>query len=137
MLFAMHILESMGLTVKKMMILYVDNKGAKDLANNWSVSRRTRHGEVHQYFLCKLKEHDVIHFVWTSSMAMSSDVLTKNLPQDIFKCQVKVFCGEYQYMKKTEVSNLQVDEDVQGRITPKWYLKVPAVIEGTSKGHCK
>jgi hypothetical protein len=137
MLFAMRILESMGLTVKKPMILYVDNKGAKDLANNWSVGGHTRHGEVCQYFLCELKEHDLIHFVWTSSTTMSSDVLTKNLPQDIFKRHVKVFCGEDQYMKKTKVGNLQVDEDVQGQMTPKWYLKVPAVIEDTSKGHCK
>jgi hypothetical protein len=43
---------------------------------------------------------------------MSSDVLTKNLPQNIFEHQTKVFCGEDQYMKKkTEVGNLQVDED--------------------------
>jgi hypothetical protein len=51
----------------------------------------------------KLKEQDLIHCVWT----------VKNLPQDIFK---HVFCGEDQYMKKkTEVGNLQVDEDVQGQ----------------------
>jgi hypothetical protein len=40
------ILKSMGLCVKKPMILYLDNKGAKDLANNWSVRGRTRHVEV-------------------------------------------------------------------------------------------
>jgi hypothetical protein len=57
MLFAMHIIESMGLKVKKPMILCVDNKGAKDLANNWSVGGRTRHVEVWQYFLRELKEH--------------------------------------------------------------------------------
>jgi Reverse transcriptase (RNA-dependent DNA polymerase) len=34
MLSAMCIIESMGLTVKKPMILYVDNKGVKDLVNN-------------------------------------------------------------------------------------------------------
>jgi hypothetical protein len=36
MLFTMRILESMGLRVKKPMILYADSKGAKDLANNWT-----------------------------------------------------------------------------------------------------
>jgi hypothetical protein len=46
MLFVMSIVESMGLKVKKPMILYLDNKGAKDLANNWSVGGRTRHIEV-------------------------------------------------------------------------------------------
>jgi hypothetical protein len=49
-LFATRIVESMGLTVKKPMILYVDNKGVKDLANNWSVGGRTRHVEVCQSF---------------------------------------------------------------------------------------
>jgi hypothetical protein len=43
MLFAMRILKSMGSRVQKLMILYLDNKGAKDLVNNWSVRGRTRH----------------------------------------------------------------------------------------------
>ena len=37
MLYVMRLLESMDLKVKKPMILHVDNKGAVDLANNWSV----------------------------------------------------------------------------------------------------
>ena len=41
MLFSMQLLESIGLKVRKPMMLTVDNKGAKDLANNWSVGGRT------------------------------------------------------------------------------------------------
>jgi hypothetical protein len=37
MLFVMRLLESVGLKVKKTMILEVVNKGAKDLIENWSV----------------------------------------------------------------------------------------------------
>jgi hypothetical protein len=37
MLFIMHVLESMGLKVKKPMILQMDNKGTFDLAHNWSI----------------------------------------------------------------------------------------------------
>jgi hypothetical protein len=37
MLFVMWILDFMGLKVKKPMLLYINNKGVKDLANNWSV----------------------------------------------------------------------------------------------------
>ena len=33
-------LESIGLKVRKPMVLMVDNIGAKDLANNWSVEGR-------------------------------------------------------------------------------------------------
>jgi hypothetical protein len=46
MLFIMRIIESMGLRVKKPMVLEIDNKGAKDLVNNWSVGGRLRHVEV-------------------------------------------------------------------------------------------
>jgi hypothetical protein len=138
MLFAIQILESMGLHVKKPMILYLDKEGAKDLAKNWSVGGQTWHVEVCQYSLHKFKEQNLIHCVWTSSATMSSDVLTKNLPQDIFNHHDKVFSGEDQYMKKkTKGGNLQVDEDVGGWMTPKWYMEVPAVIEGTAKCHCK
>jgi hypothetical protein len=63
MLFVMQILELMGLRVKKPMLLYIDNKGTKDLANNWSVGGRTRHVEVWMYFLRELKAHDLIHCV--------------------------------------------------------------------------
>jgi hypothetical protein len=38
--FIMRIFESMGLLVELLMVLEVDNKGAKDLVNNWSVGRR-------------------------------------------------------------------------------------------------
>jgi hypothetical protein len=51
MLFVMRVLESIGLKVKKPAILQFDNKGAVDLANNWSIGGRTRHIEVRQYFL--------------------------------------------------------------------------------------
>jgi hypothetical protein len=50
MLFIMRVLESLGLLVEKPMILKVNNQGAVDLANNWSIEGRTRHIEVCQYF---------------------------------------------------------------------------------------
>ena len=46
MLYVRHILESIGLKVKLLMILEMDNKGAIDLANNWSIGGRTRHVDV-------------------------------------------------------------------------------------------
>jgi hypothetical protein len=60
MLFQMRILESIGLKVKKPMILKVDNKGAKDLCDNWSVGGRARHVGVKQMFLRELKEAKII-----------------------------------------------------------------------------
>ena len=46
MLYVMRLLNSMGLKVKKPMVLKVDNKGAVDLINGWSVCGRSRHIEV-------------------------------------------------------------------------------------------
>jgi hypothetical protein len=43
--FVIQILDSMGLKVKKPMLLYINNKGTKDLANSWSVGGQTRHAE--------------------------------------------------------------------------------------------
>ena len=51
MLYVRHILKSIGLKVKLPMILEMDNMGAVDLANNWSVGGRTRHVDVRQCFL--------------------------------------------------------------------------------------
>jgi hypothetical protein len=41
MLFVMRIMESLGLKVKKPMLLKLDNSGAHDLSHNWSVGGRT------------------------------------------------------------------------------------------------
>jgi hypothetical protein len=38
------------------MILEMDNKGAVDLINSFSIGGRTRHIDVKQYFLRELKE---------------------------------------------------------------------------------
>ena len=46
MLFVYRLIQSLGLEVELPMILEMDNKGAVDLANNWSVGGRTRHVEV-------------------------------------------------------------------------------------------
>ena len=43
MLFLWKIIKSIGLKVKLPMILEIDNKGAVDIANNWSVAERTKH----------------------------------------------------------------------------------------------
>jgi hypothetical protein len=46
MLHVKNVLESMGLKVKLPMCLEIDNKGAADLANNWSIGCYTRHVDV-------------------------------------------------------------------------------------------
>jgi hypothetical protein len=93
MLFVMRVLESIGLQVKKPMILKVDNKGAMDLANNWSVGGRTRHVDTRQYFLRELKEEGVVNVEWIPTAENSSDLFTKNLAGPSFNKHVAVYCG--------------------------------------------
>jgi hypothetical protein len=125
MLFVMRVLESIGLRVKKPMILQIDNKGAVDLANNWSIGGRTRHIEVRQYFLRDLKMDGVILTQWISGSEMSSDLFTKNLPRPLFEQHVKTFCGHDKYMKnyttlKGRVLQPVVERHVTGRNVTKY-----------------
>ena len=66
------------------MILYCDNKGAVDLANNWSVGGRTRHMDVKQNFLRELKENGFILVKWRSGEDMTPDMHTKNVTKSLF-----------------------------------------------------
>ena len=101
-LYVMRILESIGLKVKKPMQLYCDNKGAVDLANNWSVGGRTRHVEVLQYFLRELKEEGIIHTQWISGDDMPSDLFTKNLPAPLFEKHASHYVGFNKYMRMAQ-----------------------------------
>ena len=91
MMFIMRLLNSMQLKVKLPMILHVDNKGAKDLCNNWTVGGRTRHIEVKQFFLRDLKEAGIVHEVWKRGVDMTSVIFTKNLPSATFEKHKKAF----------------------------------------------
>ena len=97
MVFSMHVLESIGLKVQKPMVLEVDNKGAVDLANNWSAGGRTRHVCTKIAFLRELKEDSVVVVKWTSNTRMSSDIFTKNVGGSDLRKHMKAYVGEDEY----------------------------------------
>ena len=92
MLYIRNVLELMGLKVKVPMKVDLDNKGAKDIINNWSVGGRTRHVGVRFNFLRELKESGVIEIHWISTHDNCSDILTKNLPVNLYNKHSKRFC---------------------------------------------
>ena len=94
MLYAKRILESMGLKVALPMKLEIDNKGAVDLINNWSVGGRTRHVETRQLFLRGLKEQGIFQITWVSGDDNEADLFTKNLPGPLFNKHRVMFNGE-------------------------------------------
>jgi hypothetical protein len=55
-----HLIKLMNLNVDLLMIIKVDNKGGKDLVNNWSICGRTRLFGVRLNYLHKLKEDGMI-----------------------------------------------------------------------------
>ena len=94
MIYTKKVLESVGLQVELPMILHVDNKGAKDLVNNWSVGGRTRHMDVRYHFLRELKESNTVRIQWISTHDNCTDMFTKHLPGPVFNQHTKVFCGD-------------------------------------------
>ena len=57
----------------------IDNGGAVDIGNNWSVGGKTHHIEVKQNFLQELKEVSIIEFQWVSMANDEADMFTKTL----------------------------------------------------------
>jgi hypothetical protein len=100
MLYVKNVLKSLGLKVKLPMILEVDNKGAVDLANNWSVGGRTRHIDVRSCFLRELKEAGIIKVVWIAGSENDSDLHTKNLDGPLFEKFTQVYSGVDEYTPK-------------------------------------
>jgi hypothetical protein len=81
MLYIWNILESMKFKIKLPIKVELDNKGAKDIINNWSVGGRTRQVGVRFNFLRDLKENGIIEIQWSNHTHENcSDILTKNLP---------------------------------------------------------
>jgi hypothetical protein len=52
--------ELMNSNLKLPMTIKDDNKGAKDIFNNWSIRGKTRHVGVTLYYLRELKEDGII-----------------------------------------------------------------------------
>jgi hypothetical protein len=70
MMYQRNTLESIGLKAEPPMILKMDNKGAVNLVNSFSVGGRTQHIEVKQFFLRELKEAKVLVVKWIPGSKM-------------------------------------------------------------------
>jgi len=80
------------------MILEVDNEGAVDLINNYSVGGWTWRMETRQYYLRKLKEQGIMSVKWKAGTENSSDLYTKNLARKEFENHARAYVGRDTYM---------------------------------------
>jgi hypothetical protein len=94
MLYGKNLLESVGLKVQTPMLLEIDNKGAVNLINSFSVGGRTRHIDVKQCFLRELKESKQLIVKWIPGTENEADMFTKNLDGPVFKQYAEMFLGE-------------------------------------------
>jgi hypothetical protein len=94
------LIKSMKLKVKLPMEIRVDNKGAKDLVNNWSIGGRTRHVGVRLNFIRELKENGIIEVKWIKSEDNVADISKKNLPANLYKKHVTSLGVGYWNLKK-------------------------------------
>jgi hypothetical protein len=100
MLYVMRLLQSMELKVKLPMVLEIDNKGAVDLSNSWSVSGGTKHMEVRYQFLRELKQNGLLKVNWIPGADNDADLFTKNLDRKTFEKHTRVYVGNDKYMKQ-------------------------------------
>ena len=93
MMYVYRVVTSMGLQVQLPMIAEVDNSGARDLANSWSVGGRTRHVDVRMFFLRELKEDGLVAFKHIPGTDNEADIFTKNVEAGDLHRHVESLCG--------------------------------------------
>ncbi len=102
MIYEKHVLESLGLQVETPMVLQMDNKGAVDLINSFSVGGRTHHIDVQQCFLWELKEAKIMVVTWIPGTENVADMFTKNLDGPAFKRYAELLLGKGALGKDSE-----------------------------------
>ena len=84
MLYVYRLLESLELEVELPMVLEMDNSGAVDIANSWSVGGRMCHIDVHNYFLRELKDQGLLVIKHIAGEKNDADIFTQNVMSAIF-----------------------------------------------------
>ncbi len=72
----------------------MDNKGAVDLVNSFSVGGHMQHMDVKQCFLQELKEATVLVVKWIPGSENEADIFTKILDEPLFKRYAELLLGE-------------------------------------------
>eukprot|EP00970_Alexandrium_tamarense_P014138 scaffold3896_cov260-Alexandrium_tamarense.AAC.1 len=91
-------LTKIGLSVELPMVLEMDNSGAVDLANSYSVGGRTRHVDVRLYYLRELKEEGLLVIKHIPGENNDADIFTKNTDARTFERHIPSFVGKDEYM---------------------------------------
>ena len=110
MLYVYRLLESLEFEVALPMVLEMDNSGAVDIANSWSVGGRMRHVDVRNYFLRELKDQGLLVIKHIAGEQNDADIFTKNVTSAIFDRHVPLYVGNDGYVKDRVSSGEAVSE---------------------------
>jgi hypothetical protein len=110
MLYVYRLLESLELEVELPMILEMDNSGAVDIANSWSVGGRTCHIDVCNYFLQELKDQGLLVITHIAGEQNDADIFTKNATSAIFNKHVSFHVGTDEYVSTRSSSGEPVGD---------------------------
>ena len=80
------------------MLLKMDNKGAVNLANTWSVGGCTRHVVVRNFFVNELKDEGRLIIKHIPGDENDADIFTKNTAAQVFNKHVPKFVSKNEYL---------------------------------------
>jgi hypothetical protein len=83
-IFVKQLVETMGLKIKYPIDIRVDNVGAIYIANNYTMSQRTKHIDIRSHFVRQFIEDGIFKVVFIKSEDNDSDIFTKNTSEDLF-----------------------------------------------------
>ena len=83
--FVVQLIESMGIDVQKPVEIKVDNLGAIFMANNVTVSPRTKHVDIRYRYITELIENGLIKVKFVKTEENDSDGFTKNLNGELYE----------------------------------------------------
>ena len=83
-IYTKQLVESMGLKIKLPIVIRVDNVGAIYIANNHTISQRTKHIDIRAHFVREFIEDGILKIVFIRSEDNDADIFTKNTTEDLF-----------------------------------------------------
>ena len=93
-IFAKHVLDSMGIKVKLPIVINVDNTGAMFLGMNRMIGQRTKHIDIRAHFVREYIQDDILKLVFVRTKENSADIFTKNVTGDIYHALVVTMISE-------------------------------------------
>jgi hydroxylamine reductase (hybrid-cluster protein) len=96
--FLTQVIESMGLPIKKPIMVYVDNVGAIFVAENHSATKHTRHIDARYHFVREFILDGDIKIVFVTSALNKADIFTKNISNETYRQHIDSFILHQKYI---------------------------------------